>query len=151
MPTLSGSGIRVVLPPGWEGEIDPGRTLADGAVRHSLTHVANFPLPPDRGDYGQGAVDLMRPGDAYVILLEFGPESLGTPLFRPSGLPRSLLAREFGRDSLQKPIEGQGGLQRFFTEAGRPFCLYVVVGSFIDRADVLPAINRVLAAFEVSP
>lgn len=151
MSILAGAGISVTLPPGWEGGIDEGGILDDGAVRESVTHVANFPLPPVRGDYGGGAVNLMQSGDALVILLEFARASAATPLFKAEGLPRSLVSADFSRDTLQRRIEGQGGVQRFFHESGRAFCLYVVVGSYIDRADVLPGINSVLGSMVISP
>lgn len=146
---LSGAGISVDLPAGWEGAISPATRLADGAVRHSVTHLANFPLPVNRGDYGSGAVDAMQNGDVLIVLLEFGPDSLGTALFN-SERPPFLRASDFSRDMLQQRIEGQGGTQRFFSEAGRTFCLYVVVGDYIDRVEVLPSINQVLAQVSIS-
>ena len=78
------------------------------------------------------------------MFLEFGPESAGTPLFAASR-PPFLRASDFSRDMLQQRVEGHGGTQRFFTEAGRAFCLYVVVGDYIDRVDVLESINSVLS------
>ena len=42
------------------------------------------------------------------------------------------------------------GLQRFFTEGGRAFCLYIVLGSHLDRRDVIPDIEAVLAGVEIS-
>ena len=151
MSTLSGARITVTLPPGWEGGIDEGGVLEDGAVRESVTHIANFPLPPQRGDYGGGAVNLMQPGDAMIVLLEFAPKSASTPLFKAAGMPRVLAGSDFSRDTLQLRIEGHGGVQRFFHESGRAFCLYVVVGSYIDRADVVPAINTVLGSVVIGP
>ena len=137
---ISRSGISVDLPSGWEGSIRPPATLPDGARRYSVTHLANFPLPPVRGEYGSGAVDL---------LLEFGPESAGTALFDKTR-PPFLRASDFSRDTLQQRVEGHGGAQRFFTEAGRPFCLYVVVGDYIDRVDVLESINSVLGRVTIT-
>jgi hypothetical protein len=146
---ISDAGITVDLPEGWEGSIRPPATLADGARRHSVTHLANFPLPPVRGEYGSGAVDLMTNGDVLIVLLEFGPESAGTALFDKTR-PPFLRASDFSRDTLQQREEGHGGCQRFFTEAGRPFCLYVVVGDYIDRVDVLEPINNVLGRVTIT-
>ena len=65
-------------------------------------HAATFPLPPVRGDYGSGAVEIMGPDDVFVSLLEFGPSSAGSPLFAqvglvlpldPEALPESLTVR----------------------------------------------------------
>jgi hypothetical protein len=47
-------------------------------------------------------------------------------------------------------MPGQSGLQRFFTHNGRAFCLYVVLGSHVDRADILPNVNAVLETLEIA-
>ena len=149
---LTGSRFTIDLPIGWEGQVDDGlQLLADGAVRPTVAHLANFPLPPGRGDFGGGAIQVMRPGDALIVLFEYGPESAGTALFASEGIPRYVRSKDFDRDVLHMSVSGMSGLQRFFTVNGRPFCLYVVVGSHIDRADVLPQINSVLATLEVDP
>jgi hypothetical protein len=147
---LAGRAIVASLPPGWEGQIDEGfELLADGAERPTVVHLANFPLPPGRGDFAGGAIEIMRPGDALVVLYEYGPESVGTALFSPEGIPRSVELDDFGLDTLHHQLPGASGVQRFFTHAGRAFCLYVVVGSHRDRADVMGAINTVLAGLEI--
>jgi hypothetical protein len=92
----------------------------------------------------------MRSGDVFMTLFEYGPESAGTPLFEAEGIPRQLAAREFDRNALQRAMPGQSGLQRFFTHNGRAFCLYVVLGSHVDRADILPNVNAVLETLEIA-
>lgn len=149
MSILSAAGIRVDLPSGWEGGIAESAVLEDGAVRRSVTHVANFPLPTTRGDYGGGAVELMGWSDVLVVLLEFEPASTAQPLFRMEGMPRTLRGSDFSRDTLQRRIEGHGGSQHFFHESGRAFCLYVVLGSYIDREDLIPGVNDVLAGVTI--
>ena len=47
-------------------------------------------------------------------------------------------------------MRGQAGVQVFFNEADRAFCLYVVLGAFDACADVVPEVNRVLATMEIS-
>lgn len=150
MSVLRAAGITATLPPGWEGGIAEPAVLEDGAVRRSVTHIANFPLPEQRGDYGGGAVDVMGWEDVLVVLLEFDPASTETPLFSTRGLPTALRESDFSRDMLQHRFEGQGGTQHFFQQAGRAFCLYVVVGSYVDRADRLPDINTVLAGITIT-
>ena len=150
MSLLRASGISVELPPGWDGGIAEPVVLDDGAVRRSVTHLASFPLPERRGDYGGGAVELMAWTDILIVLLEFDPGATAQPLFSTDGLPHPLRASDFGRDTLQRRVEGQGGCQAFFQAAGRAFCLYVVVGSYVDRADLLPTINDVLARIEIA-
>ena len=149
MSFLRGEGIAVELPPGWEGAIGRSTELPDGAQRNVVAHFASFPLPPRRGDFGGGAVDLMDAGDALVVLFDYGQSAVGSALFASEGVP-SVTASDFDRDILQKSIPGQSGVQRFFTVAGRAFCLYAVVGSHIDRAEVIPAVNQVLESLRIS-
>lgn len=150
MSLLRAAGISVDLPPGWDGGIAEPAILEDGAVRRSVTHLSSFPLPEQRGDYGGGAVQRMGWDDVLIVLLEFDPSSTAQPLFGMRGLPRTLRPSDFGRDTLQRRIEGQGGAQLFFQEAGRAFCLYVVVGSYVDRADLIPTINDVLGRVQIA-
>lgn len=148
---IEGAGMAVDLPAGWEGEIGNGAALASSPEvrRATVSHFANFPLPAQRADFGAGAVDAMGPGDVFVALFEYGPESAGKALFDFEGMP-SIGPRDFDRNALQHGIPGQSGLQRFFTVGGRPFCLYVVVGSHLDRADVVPQVNALLASIDVA-
>ena len=151
MPQLTRSGIAVEVPDDWEGSISGGdfQLQSDGALEPTVMHVASFPLPPERGSFGTGAVELMSGTDVFMTLFEYGPESAGTPLFEAEGIPRQLAAREFDRNALQRAMPGQSGLQRFFTQNGRAFCLYVVLGSHVDRADILPSVNAVLETLEI--
>ena len=150
MSLLRAAGISADLPPGWDGGIAEPTVLEDGAVRRSVTHLASFPLPEHRGDYGGGAVERMARTDILIVLLEFDPGATTQPLFATEGLPHPLRASDFSRDTLQRRVEGQGGCQAFFHAAGRAFCLYVVVGSYVDRADLLPAVNDALARIEIA-
>jgi hypothetical protein len=61
-----------------------------------------------------------------------------------------LTPEEFSPATLQRVIPGHAGTQRFFTENGRPFCLYVALGSFDLRGDLVPRANEVLSTVEVS-
>ena len=149
---LSQHGITVELPSAWEGRIysrpipfasritdrlapaepPPGRH-ADGLgwpgeVMRPVTHLANFAMPAQRGDFGSGAVGLMGARNVFISLFEYGPESAGAALFEPRGMP-SPQSSEFSPSALQRQLPGQVGLQRFFTESGRPFCMYAVLGA----------------------
>lgn len=151
MSRLSGVGVGVEIGPGWEGVIDGGgfTELSSGAVRPTVLHVATVPLSPDRGSFGSGVVETLSTDDILIVLFDYGPESADTPLFEARGLPRPLQADDFSRDNLQHGVPGQSGAQRFFTDAGRGFCLYVVLGSHIDRADLLSRVNEVLATIDI--
>ena len=149
MTILSSEGITVELPTGWEGSIGHESTREDGSFRNVVAHFASFPLPPRRGDFGAGAVDLMGPEDAFITLFDYGRPSAGTALFAARGLPPPIESSHFDRSMLQRPLPLQSAVQRFFTAGGRALCLYVVVGSHVDRADVLPAINRLLSSMSI--
>lgn len=160
---LRAHGITVDVPRGWDGRIfrrdesdvmSPASPDTDAASvpRSGLTtpvvHLANFALPEGRGDYGSGAVSRMRSADVFVALVEFGPESFGAPLFARTGMPR-FRASELAEQSMQRPVVGMGGAQRFFTVAGRPFCAYAVVGSLLRRSGSVALINGALARVTV--
>lgn len=151
MTRLNRSGVSVDIPAGWEGDISGGgfELLADGGREPTVLQVASFPMPAERGSFGAGAVELMDSGDVFMTLFEYGPDSVGTPLFATQGIPRQVLAGDFDRDALQYGISGQTGLQHFFTHNGRAFCLYIVLGSHLDRADLVPQVNSVLESLVI--
>jgi hypothetical protein len=121
-----------------------------GGTVHPVVHVASFPLPAVRGDYGSGAVELMRTDDILVCLLEFDPEATATALFSPAGVPRLRLSA-YSPTKMQRMIQGMCGAQAFFSEAGRAFGLYVVLGSFAGRAPLVPQVNELLASVRIDP
>ncbi|RPI20413.1 MAG: hypothetical protein EHM57_08090 [Actinobacteria bacterium] len=156
MTSLTSSGISVDLPQGWEAEIyrRPEDALTFSAGRgeacHAVFHAANFPLPPERGDFGSGAVEIMRSHEVLVILFEHGPESVGTTLFSYEGIPIPLDAADFSPDMMQRALVGQAGAQKFFTVNGRAFCLYVVLGSYANRQALVATANALLATLDIS-
>ena len=152
MSQLESAGIRIEVPSGWDGAISGGgfQLQANGVKQPNLLHVGSFPLPVDRGTFGTGAVELMNTSDVFMVLYEYEPDSADSPLFERQGIPYPLTIGDFDRDNLQRTIPGQSGMQRFFTEKGRPFSLYVVLGSHLDRADLVFRANAVLASLEIS-
>lgn len=158
MTPLSAGGLSVSLPTGWEGEIFnraptvEGRSLAgpagDTEVARNVVHLANFALPPQRGDFGSGAVEIMNSGAILIILFEHGPESADTPLFARSGIPQ-LTPDEFHPQQMQRTLSGQSGRQIFFNTGGRAFCLYVVLGGHRRREVLVPIVNDVLASLDI--
>lgn len=165
---LQAHGIQTELPPGWEGRIalrapgsvDPiggvppakiGPKGSPDEIPNPVAHLANFALPEDRGDYGSGAVDLMTDEHVLVVLVEFGPESADTALFKHRGLPTRLTPAMFSASALQRTLPGQAGSQVFCTVEGRAFCCYTVLGRQSAAARVLPQANTVLAATRISP
>ncbi|GAA1996400.1 hypothetical protein JL107_12425 [Nakamurella flavida] len=166
--TLSGFGLAATLPDEWEGRIyrraEPSAAFAPrsraatpdgrgtdgwaGEQTHPVMHLATFALPAQRGDYGSGAVEIMGPADVFVALLEFGPECLGSALFRTVGLP-TVRAGSFDPQALQRRLAGQAGCQLFFTAASRAWCLYVVIGDARRAAAAAARVNALLAGLEV--
>jgi hypothetical protein len=169
---ISAFGISATLPAGWDGRIfrravvtpeaaaaPQSRSAAsatteptspEGGTVHPVAHLASFPLPAVRGDYGSGAVELMGTMDVLVCLLEFDPTSTGTALFARHGIPR-FRAREFAPGTMQRTIAGMCGAQAFFSESGRAFSAYVVLGSYPLRDTLAPAVNVLLGSVQIDP
>lgn len=145
------AGISIDVPSGWEATASGGsfRSLPSGAREPTVVHIGTFPLPPNGASFGGDSVESMRSTDVLIVLFEYGPEVAGTAPFAFSGIPAPLNHRQFDRNALQHGVPGQSGLQHFFTVNGRPFCLYVVLGSHIDRADLVPKVNQVLTTLEI--
>lgn len=143
MAALRYAQLEVDLPDGWEARAFSRREDGDGERTYSVLHVANFPLPAQVADYGGGAVERMGPTHVFLTLIEFGPESAGTALFRATQVP--VLERgAFDPNLLHRGLPGQSATQHFFTIAGRPYCLYVVLGDHLFRFRAVPAVNAVL-------
>jgi hypothetical protein len=178
MAVVRAHGVAVDVPPGWEGQLrrceDDPAAHADRARRRAMApealaaaaevageplddpdrprvvvHVANVPLPVDRGDFGGGVVEQLGFRNAFVALLEYDASGAGRGLFARRGIPRRLRAADFEPNALQRPLPGQAGVQRFFTEGDRCFCLYVVLGSARMAGVLVPAVNDVLATLTV--
>ncbi|QGG96669.1 hypothetical protein [Actinomarinicola tropica] len=158
MTTLESAGISVELPNGWEGgvrtrvdpaPVAPGVQLASTGHSAATAHMANFALPSDRADFGGGAVELMNSNHIFMSLVEFDADSAGTALFADQGVPQ-LSTIDFDPYALQRVIHGQCGLQRFFTVAGRPFCLYVVLGREDNRGPLVSQCNAVLRSLRIT-
>lgn len=148
MTTAVAHGIRAELPEGFEAHIF--RRQSTGRARgYAVAHFASFPLPPGVADFGGGAVTVMRPTDVFAVLFEYGPESVGRNLFAHQGLPRALAASDFRPYRLRRGLAGQAGAQRFFTEAGRPFTFYAVLGSYLRRAGLVPHVNGLLSSITI--
>jgi hypothetical protein len=145
---ISQYGITVSPPSGWDAVIYK-RVPAFGEETFPVVHAGNFALPQARGDYGSGAVELMRPGDAFISLLEFGSSSVAQPLFAKNSPPGQLAAQDFSGYSLQRTLPGQAGVQRFFVANGRAFCLYVVVASSGPLGAVVREANQMVQSVRI--
>jgi hypothetical protein len=149
MTTMGAHGIVARLPDGFEGRIFV-RPPAVGTT-YPVAQFATFPIPDDVGDFGSGAVNLMGPTDVFATLFEYGPESVGTVLFARQGRPTAFSPDDFSPVLLRRGLVGQSGTQWFFTEAGRPFSFYAVLGSHGLRAQLVPRVNALLTSLALSP
>jgi hypothetical protein len=149
---ISSFGLAVDVPSGWEARIRRLVQAGDGFRAHPVLHAADFALPEERGDFGSGAVETMRPSEAFIALIEYDPSSAGTRLFSSDvAMPLQLHTDDFSPQQLQRTIRGQAGKQTFFVDGGRAFCLYVVLGSMANRHHAVPRVNAILSAIEIVP
>jgi hypothetical protein len=166
---LSAHGIEARLPAGFEGRIfrrvlpstptptpTPRAAVPGGRaeVTRPVAHFATFALPADVaevGDFGSGVVTLMGPDDIFAVLFEYGPESTERALFAHQGMPRMLGPDDFRPMTLRRGLANQSGTQWFFTESGRPFTLYAVLGHHGRRFSLVPRLNSLLHSLQVRP
>jgi hypothetical protein len=139
-------GLAADAPAGWHVAVsrrpgslpstpDERRTASAPAfedVTRPVLHACTRPLPPDRGDFGSGVVDLLGPDDVFVALVDYGSDVADVGLFEKQGMPR-LAPSQFGPNRLQRPLPGLSASQHFFSEGGRAFCLFTVLGSHARR------------------
>jgi hypothetical protein len=149
MTVLEAHGLRVELPRGWSGRVF--RRPAGAAT----LHAGDFRLPFDDGEFGDGSTALMPAGACFLALTEYLPGAglePGKGLFASRRVPATLDPTAFSPKGLAHPRPGQVGTQHFFTAAGRPFCLYVVLsGPRTERRRQLGALRVVLRSLRFQP
>jgi hypothetical protein len=136
------------VPSGWEARIFR-RPATPPETTHTVVQLANFPLPSEIGDYGDGAVELMGPLSILACLVEFHPDQASDALFGAPGPPRDLPVEEFRRTTLQHARPGHLGAQRFFNAAGRAWSLFVVLGSEELRVRLVGTLNSALRTLQI--
>ena len=136
------------LPPGWEARARTQPPSSPGERGNVLLHAATVPLPAQRGDFGSGVVELLGPDDVFVSLFEYDAQDAGRALFAAQGLPVPRPA-DFSTAVLQRTQLDHSGAQWFFSAAGRPFCLHVVLGSHSRRAPGAAKVAALLARTSV--
>ena len=149
MTRLVAHGLGVTLPERWEARVTRRLQADDTRARtFAVLHLASFPLPEQRDDFGGNFTPVMRSSDAFVTLFEYGPDAALQPLFRARGVPR-VTAQMFSPNRLQRRRPGQVGCQLFFNASARAFCLYVVAGSRASLPSIVTQVNAALADLEV--
>jgi hypothetical protein len=168
MGELSSHGFAVRVPAGWEAEIyrrEPdiatsgiaglgaaafGPSANEGLHYPPIVHLSTIALPPERGDFGGGALGALTGRDIFISLFEYERRDSANSLFANDGPPWPLSADDFDPSTLRVALPGQTGCQRFFRHRGRAFALYVVLGSHSLRRLIVPAVNDALAAIDIS-
>lgn len=150
---IAAHGIELELPRGWEGRI---YRVAEG---DPVLHAATFALPSTDGDFGSAATGVMPAHGAFMALKEYraGPRLRpGFGLFALRSVPLPLQATQFHPRMLQVGRPGQAGFQHFFTESGRPFCLYAVIqataaglASVVHARDRVGELSGILATLKI--
>ncbi|MDP9073463.1 MAG: hypothetical protein M3N98_04660 [Actinomycetota bacterium] len=156
---ITAHGLSIEPPTGWDARIRKlshdleviVTSLLWDLSAHPVLHAADFALPEERGDFGSGVVEHLRPWQAFLALVEYSPANAGTALFSSAGPPRQISADAFSPQQLQRTIRGQAGVQRFFSTQGRAFCLYVVIGSMANRLSAVHMVNDALRSIEIGP
>ena len=149
---LSAHGMGLDAPPGWEVRITRRpATQEEGESRsRPVLHASTIALPVVRGDFGGGVTGLLSASDLFVSVFDHGPGAVGTALFADRGRPRPVAA-DFSPNRLQRTVPGQSGCQWFFTEGGRAFSLYVVLGSHARRVELVNRLGGLLSTLQLSP
>jgi hypothetical protein len=144
---LAAHGLEIELPPRWSGRAF--RRDAGGAT----LHAGDFQLPLEDGEFGGRSTQLMPAGSIFLALTEYRPGAglePGQGLFASHRIPRALDPTEFSPRGLAHPRPDLAGAQRFFTAAGRPLCLYVVVsGPRSGRRRQLAVLSHALRSLRV--
>lgn len=149
-------------PPGWHvrvttrprvaaGSTDSRTGMrADGAgdVTRPVLHAASLSLPTGLADFGGELIDALGPDDAFVALIDHGPEVAGAGLFARNGRP-TIAPSQFATNRLARYVPGRSAGQWFFTEGGHGFCLYAVTGAHSRRMSIVPTIARVVSSIRV--
>lgn len=150
MAVLSGHGLAVRVPENWEGRIFVP-SLPPPALNLPILHLTNAALPMERSTYAPELAAQAGSTGALVALVEFEARLAGRGLYAPQGLGLPLRRAGFHTRALQVPNPLQEGHQRFFSDGGRAFSLYVVLGSG-DGADWrLRVVNNALATLRITP
>jgi hypothetical protein len=134
---------------GWETRISRRVTHDPDEVTHPVLHACTRPLPAVRGDFGSGVIELLGSDDVFVSLMEFGAEVADQGLFEPQGRP-VLRPSQFSHDRLPRLYPGVSAAQHFFSDGGRAFCLFVVLGAHSRRMALVPRAARLVAGVRIT-
>ncbi|HWE32207.1 MAG TPA: hypothetical protein VG410_01910 [Solirubrobacteraceae bacterium] len=144
---LDAHGVRLELPVRWSG-----RLFARAGV--AVLHAGDYRIAlEDRSTFGDQSTARMPAHATFVALVEYLPGSGLTPgrgLFAAKRV--ELDPTRFSERGLAHPRPDQQGAQHFFTAAGRPFCLYLVLaGGRAVRRHQLATVDHLLRSLSIAP
>jgi hypothetical protein len=142
-------GITANVPAGWDGRIF--KRAADesaGEIGLPCAQFSTVSIPESSGSFGAGCVELLGENDVFIALVEYTTDK-GSTLFSHLDRMPPLREENFSPSVLQRTLMGQAGFQTFLTLGGRPFSLYVVLGSLRSASSALPRVNLILSSVEV--
>ena len=146
---LTDHGLAVDIPRGWEARMFVP-DLPPPAINLPVLHVSSAPLPTSRSSYAAEASRGLGDRGILFSLLEFEAALANVGLYAAQGMPVPIRADELDHRAMQIPHPEQGGVQRFFSQAGRAFSLYVIAGLGPGLRDRLGELDRVLRGVEIS-
>ena len=145
---LADRGLALEVPRGWEARIFVPSAPAP-AVNLPVVHASSVALPLARSSFATEATPLLGASGVLIALVEFESALADAGLYAARGVPARLRGEDLDPAALQLPHPRQGAVQRFFSDAGRAFCLYVVAGLGPALAERLARANDVLASLRV--
>ncbi len=142
-------GFDIKLRDGWH--IAAHRQTPEFAEQtgNLVVHASTVPLRRDEGDFGSGVAERLGPDDLFCGFFEYDAASVGTALFTAQGLPRPRPS-DFVVGAQQRALPGQSGAQYFFTEAGRAWCLFVVLGGHSRRQSGAVRVGALLKGIQIA-
>ncbi len=150
MGVLKGHGLAIEVPANWEGRIFVP-ALPPPALNLPILHLTDTVLPMQRSTYAPELAAQAGSKGALVALVEFEERLADRGLYAPQGLGLPLRRDRFHTRALQVPNPLQEGHQRFFSQGGRAFSLYVVLGTGPGAEWRLRVVNHALATLKVTP
>lgn len=142
-------GLTLSPSSGWLAQVYRRSADVAGESTYPVLHACTRSMPASRGDFGVGVVELLDPEDVFVAVVEYAPDLAGRGLFARQGRPR-LAPSQFAANRLQRPVPGRSAAQHFYSEAGRAFCLFVVLGSHARRMALVPRAADLLRGLTVA-
>jgi hypothetical protein len=141
-------GFSLAVPPGWQAAARRQPVDVPGRPGNLVVHAATIALPRSRGDFGSDVAPLLGADDVFCSLFEYDAASSREALFADRGLP-VVRPSDFQVGALQRPRPGQSGAQFFFSEAGRAFCLFAILGSHGRRHAGAVKVNALVRGMRI--